>query len=126
MNNSKAPRPVLLAALTLITVIFWIIFGIVRIITKPSEQEVSTETLAPLSPTLDSATLDELESRIQLSESEIGNINITPTQTEPGLEEILTQNELLLLEELAEDLTSENAETETPEATSSGQIIETQ
>jgi hypothetical protein len=64
MKKTKLPSPVTLAILTLITVVFWISFGVLRILTAKPSPKVSAEILNPLTPTLDTETLNKIESGI--------------------------------------------------------------
>ncbi|MBI2103881.1 hypothetical protein HYT59_02660 [Candidatus Woesebacteria bacterium] len=78
----KTPKPVLIAILTVVTVFFWIVFGIIRIIAQPEKVDVDPKVLEPLTPTFDAEILSKLETRIFLSESEIPEtIIITPEET---------------------------------------------
>jgi hypothetical protein len=75
MKKIPTPSPVVLGVITLITVVFWIAFGIIRIVTTTEEIDVPPEILAPLTPTLDTSIISSLENKIYLSETEIGNSN---------------------------------------------------
>lgn len=123
MIKTRAPRPVILAALTLVTIVFWIIFGIIRIISKPEDIEVPNEIIAPLNPTLDTATLDTVENRIHLDESQIGETVIAPTAETQDLNAILTPTELSILENLAQETATQSATT-TQESTSSSTTVQ--
>lgn len=81
MKDLKVPNLVILAALTLITVVFWILFGIMRIISRPEEISVPAQVLQPLNPTLNTEVLRELESKIFLTDEEIGTTILTPKET---------------------------------------------
>lgn len=98
MKNVRAPKPVVVAALTLLTVVAWIIFGVIRIIVKPEDVNVPNEILAPLDPSLNTQILTNLENRIFLSDEEIGEIIITPqpesTQTQTPVPESTESGEL--------------------------------
>jgi len=86
VKNQKAPSLVTIGVLTLITVFFWIIFSVFRLLNTPTKVDVSAEILAPLSPTLDSQALEEINERLFFSDSEIGETQITETvqETEEG------------------------------------------
>lgn len=62
-SEKKLPVVVTLLILTLITVIFWISFGIYRSFTNEPESTVSEETLLPLNPILDTETINEIKER---------------------------------------------------------------
>ncbi len=80
MKGIKAPRPVVIAVLTLLTVVFWIVFGVIRIIVKPEDVNVPDEVIAPLDPTLNTQILDNLDQRIFLTDDEIGEIVIASAE----------------------------------------------
>lgn len=71
MNQQKLPNLVNIAIFTLITILAWIGFGVFRQVTKEPEPEVNQEILEPLDPTLDTSTLNQLESRVYLSDPEV-------------------------------------------------------
>ncbi len=78
----KTPTLVTTAVLTLITVIFWVAFEVYRTITHKPPPVVPEEIILPLNPTLDQNILNGLSKRINLGESEVGNLtaeNQTPT-----------------------------------------------
>ena len=106
MKKPKQPSYMTLAILTVITVFFWIIFSVLRLLQKPVETKVPSEILEPISPTLDLETLDSLRSSEYYSDVEIGGGQIvlpspeieieeeeTPVATEPGipLEQVLEE-----------------------------------
>lgn len=79
MTKPKTPKIVVVAILTVVTVVFWIGFGVYRIITAEPEIDVPREILLPLNPNLDVASLNELQSRLYLSEEEIGERVVVST-----------------------------------------------
>ena len=89
MKNKKAPNLVTIGILTVITVFFWIIFSVFRLLSTPIKVDVSAEVLAPLSPTLDSQVLEGINEKIFFSDSEIGETQITEIvqEAEEGGEE---------------------------------------
>lgn len=72
-NRIKAPSSIVIAVLTVITIIFWIGFEVFRIFTTKPAPVVPKEIIAPLSPTLDSGGLTRLQESVYLTESEIGD-----------------------------------------------------
>ena len=74
MKKNKTPGIVILAILTLITSVFWLIFGLFRVFTVRPSSSVEEELLAPIDPTLDAKALDSLEERNFLEDSEIPDI----------------------------------------------------
>ena len=111
MKNIKAPRLVIIASLTLATVVIWIVFGIIRIVTAPDEVNVPQELMEPLNPTLDTEILSNLESRTHLSEQDLGAIVIQPVPTP----EPIVPEEESLTSPLPES-TAEESATPTPSA----------
>ncbi len=88
MKKSKAPSYVTIAILSVITVFFWIIFSVLRLLRAPTETKVPDEILSPLNPTLDLDTLNNLENRLFFTETELGEGQIVlPTI---GIEETIT------------------------------------
>jgi hypothetical protein len=64
MRKLKVPNLVTIAILTVITVVFWIAFGVFRIFSAKSETSVPNEVLIPLDPTLDKDVVDKIGQRI--------------------------------------------------------------
>ncbi|OGM05610.1 hypothetical protein A2125_01545 [Candidatus Woesebacteria bacterium GWB1_43_5] len=71
MKTIKTPPPVVIAVLTVVTVVFWSVFGIIRIVVGPETVKVDPKVIEPITPVLDGQVLSDLESRVFLSESEI-------------------------------------------------------
>lgn len=94
MKNPKAPNVVIVAALTLVTVILWIIFGVLRVVTTPQPVNVPPEVLEPLDPTLNTEILSDLKSKTFLSEEEIGSFVLTPITPPPEVEEVIEETPL--------------------------------
>lgn len=100
MEKSKTPNLVILAILTVITIVIWIAFGVIRAFTKPEPIDVSSQALEPLSPNLNTESLNNLNQRIFFSEGQIGETTLTtptpsptPTPTpEPEEEQVATQS----------------------------------
>lgn len=83
-QNKKLPNLVSILVLTLITVVMWIAFNVYRAIlttTGPSASSVSDEVSSPFTPSLDKDTIDEIESKIFLDESQIPNTTFSPEAT---------------------------------------------
>lgn len=77
----KTPTLVTTAILTLITVIFWVAFEVYRTITAKPAPTVPQEIISPLNPTLDGEILNKLSQRINLTETEVGNLRAEEPQT---------------------------------------------
>ena len=73
MKKTKTPTLVTSAVLTLITVLFWAGFQVYRSLTVKPAPTVPSAILSPLDPTLDTASLDNIQSRIFLDDTQIGN-----------------------------------------------------
>lgn len=74
MKNIKAPSIVTIAILSVITIVFWIIFSVFRLLSTPTDIKVPEEILSPLNPTLDIGTLRSVEGKIFFSEGQIQEI----------------------------------------------------
>jgi hypothetical protein len=115
-GTNKAPNIVVIGAITLITVVFWIVFGIVRILTTKGGGDVPPEILAPLNPTLDATIISQLEGKIFLSESEIGETVIVPEQSTPS-EQVIPQ-------EFIEELSTQSGTVAQPQSTEEGELVQ--
>ncbi|MFZ5932483.1 MAG: hypothetical protein ACOYT7_00115 [Patescibacteria group bacterium] len=81
MKKSKVPSLVTIAILTTITVLFWVGFSVYRIFTDEPEPNVPGEILEPVSPTLDSETIDKIQGRIFFGEQEVQTQILLPSPT---------------------------------------------
>lgn len=63
MRKNKLPNIVILLILTAITSIFWISFSVYNVFTKEEEYQIPNKIIAPLPPTLDIKTLEEINKR---------------------------------------------------------------
>jgi len=86
MKNKNTPNLVSILILSLITIIFWIMFGVIRIISSPKEPQVPSEILLPLSPTLNADVLNSIGGKIFYNDDEIGvtTIEIVSPTPEPS------------------------------------------
>ncbi len=74
MSNDRGIPPLLRYGIFLVvTVVMWIAFETYREFSVKPSLPVPEEILRPLTASLDSAALDELQRRINLGESEIGD-----------------------------------------------------
>jgi len=78
--KKKIPSVVVIAVLTVITILTWIFFEVYQTLTTPPTLEIPPEVLAPITPTLDSQSLDRLQQSVFFEDSEIVPI-ILPTST---------------------------------------------
>lgn len=77
MYKKKKTRILAISILTTITVIVWVVFDVYRSLTFKPPQSVSESTLSPLNPNLNLTTLEEIESRLSVSEEETGRFTST-------------------------------------------------
>jgi len=80
----------ILAILTLITVITWIAFDVYRILAKTEIPRILQKQIAPLDSKIPVTTLEELEERISFSQEELGQVAV-PVPEEESTEEELTE-----------------------------------
>lgn len=85
MKGFKTPTAVTTLILTLITIFFWAGFEIYRSFTVKPAPPVPVPILKPLDPTLDTKSLDSLQSRIFLDDSQIGTTVLVTTTPNPTL-----------------------------------------
>lgn len=84
MKKNKLPSIVTTAILTSITIVGWIVFGVLRVFTAKPAPPVPADILNPVSPNFDTESLGTLENRIFFEKGE--NItNLVPE--EPPLPE---------------------------------------
>lgn len=83
MKKEKTPKIVSLAILTLITSVLWIFFAVYRSITKKEEPKAVTDVIIPLTPTLDSKTITQIETRVYVEEGQIPQTVIPSNQKTP-------------------------------------------
>ncbi len=89
MKKLKTPTAVTTAVLTLITIFFWAGFEVYRSLTVKPVPPVPAEIINPITPSLDTKTLNSLNQRIFLTDDQIGNTTgttapistVTPTLT---------------------------------------------
>ena len=75
MNQKiKAPKIIIILALTLITIVFWAAFEIYRTFTTKPTPPVAQNILEPINPVLDADALSKIETRIHLDDSQIQNV----------------------------------------------------
>lgn len=82
MKKTKLPSLIPILILTLITVVMWVFLDIFRALKQTPELTVPTEISQPLSPALDQNSINQIESRIFLNDSQIPDniiVNTSPT-----------------------------------------------
>ncbi len=81
MRSLNPPSIVTIAILTTITIVFWIFFGVYRVLTSEVVVNVPSEALAPINPTLDQSALGKLEERIFFEKNETIEFKKNPEQS---------------------------------------------
>ena len=91
MKKQKTPSFVIIATLTVITIVSWVVYGVYQVFVTTPSLEIPPEVAAPLNPSLDTQSLDKLQKSVFFEDSEItkGIITIsTPTPTVIPLTEL--------------------------------------
>jgi len=82
MKKTKLPNLVAILVLTLITVVMWVSFSIYRAFSIKPTPQVAEDVSKPLSPVLDVETINLVESRVFIDDSQIPeNVVTGPSQT---------------------------------------------
>jgi hypothetical protein len=68
--KKTTPFIVKFAIMTLLTALVWVGFDVYRAFTQKPPPAVSAEILAPVDPTLDSATLEKLTNRVYFEKNQ--------------------------------------------------------
>lgn len=82
MKKGKLPSVVTVLILTLITAVMWVSLNVYRSLTEKPPPAIPPEISEPLDPSLDIQTLNQIQSRLFLEESEIPIVAATP-ETSP-------------------------------------------
>ena len=94
MPKTKPPSLVTVLILTLITVIMWVGFDVLRLFNQPATPSVPENVSRQIDPTLDQSAIDQLESRIFLDDTQIPDTVISKTAgqelifTDTGVKEV--------------------------------------
>ena len=112
MRKLKKPKFVTMAIFTTITIIFWVFFGVYRILTTDVDSNIPTSILNPLNPTLDTQTLESLGDRIYFKEEEIVGLPTQKPEMIIGIDDISLEDVEEILELPEEVLESESLEME--------------
>lgn len=116
MRGPNPPSIVTIAILTTITIIFWIFFGVYRVLTGQAEVNVPPQALTPIQPTLNQEVLGRLEQRKYFEKNTSFEFKRIPGQSVLIIEQPEPTPALDILEETVD----ENEETE--EATSEADL----
>jgi hypothetical protein len=76
MKKNSLPKPITILVLTLITTILWVILSIYRSITVKPAASVPENISKTLSPTLNTAVIQKIDSAIFIPDSEIPPIGL--------------------------------------------------
>jgi hypothetical protein len=104
--NKKRPLIINFFALTLITVIVWVVYSLYVALTKPTDITVPPQALENFDTRLDAEALTKLQQSIYLTENELvesASVVVIPTIEETEQEEEEIDEELLSEEELQEE-----------------------
>lgn len=88
MKKPKAPRLVTVSIFTTITIIFWIFFSLYEVLTTTPKIEVDSALLEPITPSLDTDSLNKLETRVFFEEGEAISPFIVVVSPTPIPEEV--------------------------------------
>lgn len=83
-NTIKAPNIVIIGILTLITIVFWVVFSIIRAVQTPQQVNVPADVLNPLTPSLDTQSIDNIEQRLYYTSDQIGQTSIIIPSPSPS------------------------------------------
>ena len=88
MKKLKTPHLVTVTIFTTITVVFWIFYSVYLVLTTKPSTDVPAIILEPIDPSLDTASLEQIEKRIFFEEGEVPIQILTPTLPPPAPESI--------------------------------------
>lgn len=85
MRKQKTPSFVIIATLTVITIVSWVVYGVYQVFVTTPPLDVPAEVAAEIDPSLDTQSLDKLQKSVFFEDSEItqGIITITTPTTTP-------------------------------------------
>ncbi|MCL4382874.1 hypothetical protein M1545_03730 [Patescibacteria group bacterium] len=81
MKKNKTPSVVTVSILTIITISFWVVFSILRLIISPPEPQVEEDISSPLDPKLNEKTLGEIGGKTFYDASQIETQIAIPTES---------------------------------------------
>jgi hypothetical protein len=79
VKKNKLPNYITILVLTLISIVMWISFSVYRALSQKPESDVPQEISNPLTPNLDKDSLNKIQSRIFMDDSQIPEISVTNT-----------------------------------------------
>ena len=77
MKKNKLPSIITILILTLITVVVWVSLSIYWALSKKSAPSIPEEISKPLTPTLDMDSLNKIQARLFLDDSQIPEVTFT-------------------------------------------------
>ena len=83
-KNSKLPNIVAILVLTVLTSLMWISFSVYRALTTKPAPVVPQAVTQPLTPTLDTTTINKVESSLFLDSSQIPQNVVTTASSIPA------------------------------------------
>lgn len=85
MKKTKLPSYITILVLTLLTVVVWIAFSIYRALTTKPEPVVPAEISQLLTPSLDKETINLIQTRVFIDDTEIEDnvVNVTTSKAVP-------------------------------------------
>lgn len=78
MKTTKLPSLVSIAILTTITILFWTVFNVYRVLTNKAPITIQENLMEPLSPNLDTQTLDKIQNSLVFEENQFQTPQPTP------------------------------------------------
>jgi hypothetical protein len=91
MRKTKLPSLISILIMTLITAVIWVTFDVYRLFKKAEVPVVPETVSAPLNPSFDDGTINEIKSRIYLDDAQIPDTVVTGSKvSESSVEEQVT------------------------------------
>jgi hypothetical protein len=82
MKKLKVPSLVTIMVLTVITISFWIVFGVLRIFKTEPAPSIPPEILNPLNSSYDKSVVDKIEKRIYFDKEQVfATVESSPVPT---------------------------------------------
>lgn len=85
MKPKLGKEALIIAIMTLITILTWIGLEVYRTVVKTTIPEVTQEQMAPLNPKIKTETIDSLKANLSFSEAELNVATQTAVQPEEQL-----------------------------------------
>lgn len=85
MKRNKLPNLVVVSILTLITAVMWVAFNIYRSLTTKPSPAIPSAISEPLTPSLDTQTIQGINSRIFFNKSQIPEVSAPTVTPSPSI-----------------------------------------